>query len=871
MSDPNLQRWQRIETTLHAALEQPAEARASFLAKACAGDAALLAEVSSLLAAHAATGTLALDRPAQVIGATQNVPAPELAPGSLAGPFRIECLIGRGGMGEVYRARRADGAFEQRVAIKLIRPEAVKHLERFHTERQILARLEHPGIARLLDGGTLADGRPYMAMEYVEGSTLTRHCRERPLDLDARLALFRQVCEAVAYAHAHLVVHRDLKGGNVMVTAAGEVKLLDFGIAKLVDAEGCDATLTQLAPLTPETAAPEQLSGAPVSTATDVYALGVILHDLLTGLPLWDFTNTPVWRALDRVLHQAATRPSEVAAAAAQPPVPARLLRGDLDAIVGQCLRKAPRERYASAGELLAELDRHRLGLPLSARGESAAYVLGRFLRRHRLAVGSASAVLLALLAGLVTSLVLYKGARTARDEARAAQALAQRETARARAVSDFLNKDLLAGGDFTQGSIRDLSLSQLLARAVGKVHERFADQPETEAEARWSLGESYYYLGDQPAALAQYAVARRLFEASLGADDERTIEVLDAEALLTESRDARCLLRRDALARATRRHPATGITVLGMRRNLAWDCADDEEARLTEMKALLPSVEGLQPPDEKELSNLRWMLGYLLMNHADYAEAEELMRLNLAYREKTYGTEHMNLATPLINLVYLQTDQGRYAEAERDLSRLRVMEEASLPPEHIWHTYRHWAEGRLRLEQGRLDEAEAALQLALSRVLAFVRPDDPDWDPMQFSQALALVDLRRGQPERARKRMQDMLPRVLRFSEPEDAGRLSYLIQFADLLRESGRALEARAMLASVSTGGMRRLPPHHPLRGELRRVEGLLKLADGDREGGRGALEDALGIYRLRLAAGNWRVERVERELARLAGKPS
>ncbi|MBS0396643.1 MAG: serine/threonine protein kinase, partial [Proteobacteria bacterium] len=357
-------RWQRIKDLFEAARALPAPERARFLAGECGTDAGLRAELDSLLAADGVPEAI-LDRPA----------AAYLAPGALAtetrwlgrrvGVYEIVAVLGRGGMGDVYRARRADGAFDKDVAVKLVRAgfDTGFVLERFAAERQILAGLTHPGIAQLLDGGATADGLPYLVMELVEGEPIDRYCDGRALGLAARLDLFREVCAAVSYAHQRLVVHRDLKPSNILVTGAGAVKLLDFGIAKLLSAgpgepEG-DATVTAFTALTPAYSSPEQLQGLPVTTASDVYSLGVVLYRLLTGRSPYGSRPTTTTAVLDSVLRGDALAPGAVIAAHGAPPgLPGRLDR-DLDAIVLKALRKEPERRYASVEQMAEDVRRH--------------------------------------------------------------------------------------------------------------------------------------------------------------------------------------------------------------------------------------------------------------------------------------------------------------------------------------------------------------------------------------------------------------------------------------------------------------------------------------------------------------------------------
>lgn len=347
--------------------------------------------------------------------------------GRVIGSYRVLRRLSRGGMGDVYRAERADGAYDAAVAVKLLRAgvDAETLAARFRRERQILARLNHPNIARLLDGGSSADGIPYLVMELVDGESLIAYADGHGLDLDARLDLFATVCDAVAYAHRNLVVHRDLKPANILVTADGTVKLLDFGIGKLLEDDG-DAGLTRtgLLPMTPAYAAPEQVLGEPVTTATDAYALGVVLYELLTGSRPHDRDTRPLTALAGAVETEVTTRPSETLrrrGGDSRTQRTARALRGDLDTIVLAALRRRPERRYPSADALAEDLRRYREGRPIRARPDTAGYRARKFLRRHRLGVAAAGLVVLALTTGLTAALWQ---AREARDEARRAAAV---------------------------------------------------------------------------------------------------------------------------------------------------------------------------------------------------------------------------------------------------------------------------------------------------------------------------------------------------------------------------------------------------------------------------------------------------------------
>lgn len=425
-------RRDRLEKILERALEREPEARSRFLLEACPDDPGLRAEVEAILAGEAEDGPF--DRLFDAFGGTSTAESLDaLGPGERLGPYLVDRLLGRGGMGSVFLARRADGQFEQQVAIKVLRRDTIGEEPRRHflAERQILARLSHPNIARVFDGGLTAGGRPYLVMEYVEGTPIDRYCDERRLGIRERLLLFTAVCEAVRYAHQNLVVHRDLKPGNILVTADGRPKLLDFGVAKLLAAEDEGETLTRTGwlPMTPDYASPEQVRGDPVTTASDVYGLGAVLYELLSGHRPHRFARKPATEVL-RVVSEVEPLPPSAAVAAVQegegeegradrstpeavgrardadPRVLERRLRGDLDTIVLKALRKEPERRYAGAGDLAADLERYLEGRPVTARPDTLAYRASRFVRRHRTATALAAMVLLSL-AGLAATMAV--------------------------------------------------------------------------------------------------------------------------------------------------------------------------------------------------------------------------------------------------------------------------------------------------------------------------------------------------------------------------------------------------------------------------------------------------------------------------------
>ena len=531
-------RWAKISVLFDRAADLDPDGQGAFLdAHAVradgSADGALREEVERLLAA---------DVPDDDLGGPSPLAEP---PPPTAGPWRLVERIGRGGMGEVWRAERAAGGFDQRAAVKLVRPGLGDALvERFRVERRILAGLDHPAIARLFDGGTASDGRPYLATELVEGRPVTACADARRLGVNDRLALFAEVCEAVAYAHARLVVHRDLKPSNVMVTDGGRVKLLDFGIAKLLDDDGGGLTQTGRPVLTPAYAAPEQTEGGAVTTATDVYGLGVLLYELLTGTrpePGGDGTRpSDAVATADRTAGRVPPRPAASGTGALRSTTADRLrrrLRGDLDRIVLKALRTDPGRRYQGAAELGADVQRHLDGMPVEARPESVAYRVGKFVRRNRALVAAASLALVAVVGGAAVSAV--QSQRVLHE---------QRVNA---AVSGFM-LGLFRSTAEPSAADSSLTVAEVTARGARRASTVLAGQPEAQAEVYRLIGEVYLSVGQVEAADSVTARSVELWESvgagrSAGAARSRTVRGLvlierdrpaQAEAVLRRAMD---------------------------------------------------------------------------------------------------------------------------------------------------------------------------------------------------------------------------------------------------------------------------------------------------------------------------------------------
>ena len=527
------ERWKQIEAIFEQALELKANERAAFVQKSCTGDEELRREVESLLESHASAGGFIDDRSLFISEVDLNDDDGIVPPGQLIGPYRITREIGRGGMGTVYLAERADQQYEKQVAIKLIKRgmDTDSVLRHFRNERQILASFDHPNIARLFDGGTTKDGLPYFVMEYVEGIAIDRYCDEERLSINERLKLFLQVCAAVSYAHRHTVIHRDIKPSNVLVTSDGVPKLLDFGIAKILQSgDGAEGfvTATGIRPMTPEYASPEQVRGESVTTANDVYSLGVVLYELLTGTSPYRLT-THGPREIERAIsEQAPAKPSTVPADDNRKSVRAGLafanrksLKGDLDNILLMALRKEPARRYQLVENFADDIRRHLDSRPVLARRDTLTYRGRKFVQRNRVTTAAACIILVSLVAGLIAT--AWQAHRATVQKARAERRFNDvRQLAHsvlfdyhdaikglpgATAVRERLVKDALT---YLDRLTSEASGDHALQRELAAAYERVGDV----------RGEIYSAsLGDMAGALDSYQKALRIREALVAAD----------------------------------------------------------------------------------------------------------------------------------------------------------------------------------------------------------------------------------------------------------------------------------------------------------------------------------------------------------------
>ena len=706
----DIDRWQQVRRIFGAVLESPGE-RAALLARECATDDDLRAEVDALLEAHEAAGDfLSASR-------WDDSDAGSLA-GRRIGLYQVSRMLGRGGMGVVYLAFRADREFQRRVALKVLKPglDSEDVIRRFRTERQILAALEHPNIARLLDGGSTEQGLPYLVMEYVEGQPIDVWVTERRLSMRARLELFRTVCSAVELAHRNLVVHRDLKPSNILVTAAGTPKLLDFGVAKLLNPELSSATLSSTAlglqPMTPDYASPEQVRGEHITTASDVYSLGVLLYELLTGEhPYRSRASSPA--EMRRLVTEEDPAKPSLAVAAGPNDLPAcRELEGDVDNIVLKALRKEPNRRYASVEQLSEDIRRHLEGLPVSARPGTLRYRASKLVRRHRVGVAAATTMVLAVLGFGAAMGVL--AARMADERSRA-----ELERRRAEQVTTFLT-EIFEISDPWRSSGETVTAREILDAGAHRLATELADEPLDRANLMETVGSIYQRLGllDRAEPLLEGALATR--RRLLGEEHPQVADALSALARVEEERgrlpEALDLVEQ-ALAIRRRlygpRHEmvARSLHDLGLLLRSQGDLAA-AEGRLRTALALRRS---LAEPSPRDIADSLNGLGVVLWERGRYGEAEEVTREALALRRDVLGPDHVEVASTLNLLAVIVLANGDLRQGEMLLREALALRRRLYPGDHPKIAESLNNLGALLKDRGEWDEAETLFGEALA------------------------------------------------------------------------------------------------------------------------------------------------------------
>ncbi len=709
------QRWERIQDLFHEAADLPPAEQRAFVEARTADDPSLVPDVLGMLAEDRREGSL-LDHPigeiaGNVLGSAAIDPSSKQI-----GPYRLIRLIGEGGMGMVYLAERTD--LGNQVAIKILRDAWVTpaRRERFAIEQRTLAQLNDPSIARLYDADTLQDGTPWFAMEYVEGVPIHEYCAAHQCTVPRILELFRAVCVAVLHAHQHAVIHRDLKPSNILVTADGQVKLLDFGIAKQLETLDSDPKLTRTGArlMTPAYASPEQIRGGRLGVQTDVYSLGVILYELLVGRPPFDLSNLTPGEVDRTVLERRPERPSDAARrdpawAAATPAARSRRAASwtDLDVLCLVAMQKDAARRYPTVDALIRDIDHYTREEPLEARHDTAGYRLGKFLRRNWKEVSVTAAVLLAVL-GLVTFYTIHL--TRARNDA-------VRQAERARRIQEFMNH-LFEGGDEAAGPADSLRVVTLLARGVQEA-KSLASDPAIQADLFQTLGSIYQQLGDLDRADSLLTQSLALRRAHLGPNHPDVARGMVALGLLRSDQakfDEAEKLIRGALAMEKRGTPeetrATARTMTALGTVLENRGTYDQAiAALTEA-ARLDSIAGVPMPDRAptltELANCHFYSG-------NYAVSDSLNRVVLDLDRGRYGSRHPNVASDLINLGAVQQEMGHYAEAERYYREALGIYRGWYGENHFETAASMTMLGRTLIFQKRLAEADSLLEQALA------------------------------------------------------------------------------------------------------------------------------------------------------------
>jgi serine/threonine-protein kinase len=787
MLDTWSDRFREIDALLDAALEVPADERVAFVERTCASDPELRRELLRLVELVDSTGEF-LESPAIELAAAwfRDVEGDTTRPPRVerVGPFKLIREIGHGGMGAVFLGERDDGQFEQRVAIKLMRQASSDILvARFLEERRILALLEHPRIAHLVDGGITPDGTPWFAMEYIEGEPINRYCDAHALTAVQRLALFTAVCDAVEYAHQHLVVHRDLKPSNILVTPDGELKLLDFGIAKLLDpmlpADGPDVTLTGLRAMTPEYAAPEQVRGHAVSTATDVYALGVLLYTLLTGQRPYDIRDRSAAEVERIICVLEPPKPSTRA------PLP-RALRADLDVIVMQALRKEPRRRYASAAAMREDIQRLQNGLPIRAREDSAGYRLGKFVRRRAAPLAVAAFAVMLLTGGAFRE-------RTLRSRA-------EEEGRKAEQTTDFMF-GLFEASENGRSLSDTVTARDLLSRGVAQA--RADTRPEERAQMLDVLGRLETGIGNfadaRPLLTEALALRRRLYGED-HPDVATSLGDLADVVAATGDMTGAVALRREQLAVRRRVSGDNDVRTTDALYALAEDLHASGKPR--EAAPLLAEWEATVAKAPPVLTRTRLrqlnLLSAAVLYSGQAQRAESLGRAELTLARQLYGEHNDDVATALMNVGDALGQEGKRDQAEPFLHQAVDMMRIAYPSGHprLATTLKLWAITLERLL--RFQEAEAPLREALA--MARRSLGDNNSEVVGIEQELAFTMTMTGRYDEALALSRQALDVVTKKFGAQTSLAMHARVFVADAMRGQGKFSEAEPILLAAN-----------------------------------------------------------------------
>jgi serine/threonine-protein kinase len=806
-----MSRFAHLQELFDAAVALAPGERKRFVDTACAGDAALRTELEALLAADAQAHDPLAASIARGTAEHFDDGAPWL--GRRIGNYRILRELGRGGMGSVFLAERADAEYESRVAIKLIRgfptPAA---LERLRRERQLLAGLVHPHIARLLDGGTTDEGQPYLVMEYVDGMPLAQWLDAQKPPLEQRLRLFRQLCEAVHHAHQNLIVHSDLKPANVMVRGDGTPALLDFGIARLSAPDANSERATELRAFTPEYASPEQLGGAAVTTASDVYALGLILYELLCGKVYKSAGNAESWRQ---------ARPGRVARTAADwLRADAARVDGDLEHVVRRALDEDPARRYASAAALAEDISRYFDGRPLAAGPDRIGYRIAKFVRRHRVGVGIAALSVAAIVA--TASWLAFERTRALRAEARA-----RTEAHAANQVTDFL-VGLFRDADPQQTRGRDVSARELLDRASTRLDAMPIAQAQLQARLLTTLGEIYISIGQPRRSTELLGRAIALLRAP-GADPLQLAKALneDCRAWSGIQDFARAVpICREAMtlrrARLRPDDPDLGHSddALGVAEQGDGDFAAAER----EYRAALAIFSAAGPEHRGDVASTVHNLAFLAFHRSDYARARVLYMQALAQKRATFGNDDPRTLNTLENLAQAEEQLGDLAAAERHLSDALALQIKVVGVDSVSVARARNDLASVQQDRGEFVAAEANYRAALALYVRLEPADSMPW--AVTANNLATLEEDRGDFAAALPLFRESLRIRAAHSKPASASVARAQNNLARCEMELGEFAAARPLIdAALATRRALKLDPAHVFDTEMLDAQWLVR----------------------------------------------
>jgi serine/threonine protein kinase len=802
--------WPILSALMDEWLELPEDRRAAWLDSLEPTHAGILPTLRKLLSQPSPAFLESLPE----IGDDSQAPG-SFVVGTLAGPYRLVRELGRGGMGVVWLAARVDGSLKRDVALKF--PLVYFHdpttASRFARERDILARLEDARIARLYDAGVTAQGQPYLAMEYVEGEAVTAYCDRLGLDIQARLRLFLEVLRAVQYAHTNLVVHRDLKPSNILVTQAGQVRLLDFGVARLL--EGGEATETDITrlggrALTPDYASPEQIAGGSITTASDVYSLGILLYELLTGARPYRIPR--VASASDgaaSIPGAEPARPSQAivdeSTARARGGFTAKelavALRGDLDTIILKALQKEPQARYPTADAFGGDIERHLNGEPVLARPESRWYRARKFVLRNKLAVSAVAAVALALAGG--AAIALWQAHIAVEEERRA-----DSEAATARAINEFLRKDLLSqASSSTQAGPGthpdpDIKVRTALDRAAASLTGKFDTQPAVEAAIRQTIGDTYSEMGLLAESEKQIARALELRRRILGAEDKDTLSSAEslAEVYQREGKfDAAEALLNNLLETDRRRGRESAPEAIAALHTLAFIAdsrADYAHAEVIYRRVLEIERRVLSGEDDYTLSTTH-NLAMVLSREAKYQEAEELLTKVIGIRQRVLGPEHPNTLMSLNGLGQLYQMEGKLSEAEPRMQAVLEARRHAVGEEHPDTLGSMSDLGLLYLYEQKYTDAEPLLTHAVDTSTRVLGEDNPE--TQRHLGNLGRLYLREGKLKQSRAALERLLKARERTYGPDSPFTVSTQVLLGEVRFRQGAYSEANPQLRTA------------------------------------------------------------------------